>query len=337
MDPVQMLGKLVAGEDLEMDEAGALLDAAAEGLEPALLGGLLVALRVKGETVDEIAGLVSAMRRHMTAVKPPAGAIDVCGTGGDGAQTFNVSTTVALVVAAAGVPVAKHGNRAASSLCGSADVLEALGVRITLAPEEAQEVLEKVGMVFLFAPLYHPALKQVAIVRKALGVRTIFNLLGPFANPAGVRRQLVGVPSEAMAARLAEVGSRLGYERLMVVAGNDGLDELSTGAVSVVYDVEGASVRKYTINPGDYGFAKAKISDLAGGDAQASAELIRAILAGRQGPPRDIVLLNAAAALVVAGVASDFAAGMARAGEVIDSGAAATLLERLAVETQKYA
>ncbi|HEX3082276.1 MAG TPA: anthranilate phosphoribosyltransferase [Candidatus Saccharimonadia bacterium] len=337
MDGTKILEQLISGRELTHADAAYLLDqAAGQALDPVQLGAILVALRMKGESADETAALVAAMRRHMLTIEAPE-VLDVCGTGGDGSGTFNVSTTVAFVAAGAGVKVAKHGNRAASSRSGSADVLEALGVNVMLSPQQAREVLEAVGMVFLFAPAYHPALKQVAMVRKALGVRTVFNLLGPFANPARARRQLVGVPTPEIAERLAQVGSRLAYERLLVVASLDGLDELSITTSSVVFDVSGDKVKQYELNPAEFGFAKAVTSDLAGGDAARNAEITRAILGGEAGPRRDIVVLNAAAALVAAGKAMDVAAGLALAAEAIDSGRALSVLDHLIKETKRHA
>jgi anthranilate phosphoribosyltransferase len=265
----------------------------------------------------------------MLPLRTKTGTIDTCGTGGDGAGTFNISTTVALVVAGAGVPVAKHGNRNASSRCGSADVLEALGVTITLSPEHAAAILSKIGVVFLFAPTFHPALKHLSPVRKELGFRTVFNYLGPLCNPAGVKRQIVGVPDAEAAMKLAEVATGLQYDYLLLVSNEDGLDEIGLNAPTHAIEVRGREIQRYTIDPRDWGIPPAPVSALAGGDATENATFVRAVLSGENGPHRDIVVLNAAYALLVSGTVKDVPEGIARAKKSIDSGAAGRKLKEL--------
>jgi anthranilate phosphoribosyltransferase len=269
------------------------------------------------------------MRRFGTPVEVPDGAIDTCGTGGDRAGTVNVSTIAALVAAGAGARVVKHGNRAASSQCGSADVLEALGVAIELGPDGVAECVEQAGVGFCLAPRYHPAMRFLAPARKELGVPTTFNFLGPLANPAGVRRQAVGVSDDTMAERMLGALAALGAERALVFHGDDGLDELTTTTTSTVYEFDGESVRRYSIDPLDFGFAHVDRSALAGADAATNAEYVRRILAGEKGPHRDIGVLNAAAALVVAGRAADMATGVEQAAASIDGGHAALALDTL--------
>jgi len=301
---------------------------------PVAIAALLVALRAKGETVEEIVSAVRALRAR--ALRAPAvdpRTIDTCGTGGDGAGTFNVSTAAAFVVAGAGVPVAKHGNRAASSRAGSIDVLEALGVRCELPIERAVEILASVGIAPFFARVAHPAMRQLAPVRAELGVRTIANCLGPLLNPVGVRRQVVGVYAAALVAPLAAALGRLGSERALVVHGSDGLDEITTTGASHAALLEAGSVRTLAIDPAELGVARAAPAQLRGGDAQENAAIVRGILAGEAGPRRDIVCVNAAAALWVAQAAGDLAEGLRLACESIDSGAARERLARLVEAT----
>jgi len=301
---------------------------------PVAIAALLVALRAKGETVEEIVSAVRALRAR--ALRAPAvdpRTIDTCGTGGDGAGTFNVSTAAAFVVAGAGVPVAKHGNRAASSRAGSIDVLEALGVRCELPIERAVEILGSVGIAPFFARVAHPAMRQLAPVRAELGVRTIANCLGPLLNPVGVRRQVVGVYAAALVAPLAAALGRLGSERALVVHGSDGLDEITTTGASHAALLETGSVRTLAIDPAELGVARAAPAQLRGGDAQENAAIVRGILAGEAGPRRDIVCVNAAAALWVAQAAGDLAEGLRLACESIDSGAARERLAHLVEAT----
>ena len=326
----EQLESIIAGKDLSARAAEALLGEMADGtLDPAQIAAVLTALRAKGETPDEIAGFVRGMRRRMRTLRASGTLVDTCGTGGDNSGTFNISTTVALVLAGAGVRVVKHGNRSASSQCGSADVLEALGVGIDLAPRTAEQVLKEAGIVFLFAPRYHPAMKNVGPVRKALGIRTIFNLLGPFANPAGVKRQLIGVPTPADAKQLAQVAAMLGYRHALIVSSRDGLDELSIAAPTDVYEVRGKSVRRFTATPEQYGLRRASLRALRGGTATQNARIIREILSGHRGAKRDVVLLNTGAALVAAGKTTTIREGVRLAADSIDSGRASRSLVAL--------
>ena len=303
---------------------------------PAQVGALLIGLRLRGETVDELTGAARAVRAHALAIPDvPAAAIDTCGTGGDGLATLNVSTGAALIVAAAGVPVAKHGNRAVSGSVGAADVLEALGVTIELPPAALGVCLRTVGFAFLYAPALHPALRHVASVRRELGVRTLFNLLGPLANPARVRRQLVGVVDPDRVEAIAQVLQRLGHERAWVVHGPGGLDELGLDGPSSVAELAGGRIRTFRIDPRETGLGSAAPTALRVGSTAEAAARLRAVLAGAAGPDRDVILLNAAAALVVAGVTSELRDGVQRAAGIVDGGEACALLERLVAFTAK--
>ena len=327
------LARLAAGATLSEAEAEAAFDTIMAGeATPAQIGGLLMAMRVRGETVPELTGAVRAMRARMSAVEAPPGAIDVCGTGGDNAGTLNVSTAVTFVVAAAGVPVAKHGNRALSSRTGGADVLGALGVNVDVALDRLPEILRDVGCAFLFAPRHHPSMRHAAGPRVELGTRTIFNLLGPLANPARVRRQLTGVFSPDWARPMAETLGRLGTEAAWIVHG-DGLDELSLAGENQVVALEQGAIRTFTLRAEDAGLRPAPRDAIRGGEAAENAAALRALLEGAPGAYRDTVLLNAAAALIVAGRAADLRAGMAEATRAIDSGAALGALERLRHQT----
>jgi anthranilate phosphoribosyltransferase len=323
------LAAVVEGKRLSMDEARAAMGSVMDGeATPAQLAALLVSLRMRGETVEELAGFASAMRERVLRVEAPDGAVDTCGTGGDGSNTFNISTAAALVVAAAGVPVAKHGNRAITSACGSADVLEALGIVTDLDPEEAGKALRTHGFAFLFAQTYHPAMKHAGPTRREIGVRTAFNLLGPITNPAGARRQVVGVGDPAAAPKLAEVLRLLGTEHALVVHGK-GVDELPLDGSGVLYDVTPAGVTRHEVVAAELGLEPATMEALAGGTREENAALIEAVLGGRNGPRRDVVLLNAAAAFLAAGRVPDLKAGIGVATETIASGAATDLLARL--------
>jgi len=323
------IAEVMRGGTLSKEEAHFAMAEVMDGeATPAQLGGLLLALRLRGEKVDELTGFVLAMRERVVPVAAPVGAMDTCGTGGDGSRTFNISTASALVVAAAGVPVAKHGNRAMSSATGSADVLEALGIPIDLSPEQAAEALERDGFAFLFAPNYHPAMKHAGPVRRELGVPTAFNLVGPMTNPAGVRRQMIGVADPTTAAKVARVLFHLGTERAFVVHG-DGLDELPLDGSGVAYDVSSTGVRKRRIDAASLGFAPVANSELRGGDAAENAAIIESVLSGERGPRRDVVLLNAGAALLVGGRVPTLRRGAAMAAQTIDSGRATALLVRL--------
>ncbi len=325
------LERWIAGEDLSRGEVEELFGRLMDGeLSEPVKAGLLVALRCKGESAAEIAGAAAAMRRRVVRIPHDVeGVIDTCGTGGDGLGTFNISTAAALVAAAAGAPVAKHGNRSVSSKSGSADVLEELGVAIETEPAGAARALREIGIAFLFAPRLHPAMRQVMPVRKALGVRTLFNVLGPLTNPAGARRQLLGVFDAGLVETLAHVLLDLGSERAMVVHGSDGLDEITTTGLTRVAEVRAGEVALYELDPGDLGIERVEPSALAGGDPAFNAELMRRLAAGEEGPLADITALNAAAALYVAGRAEDLATGLALARRALASGAVASKLEQL--------
>ena len=330
----RVLSRLAAHESLSADDAAEAMRRIMGGEATAgQVGGILMALRTKGETVDEIDGLARTMLEFATPVRPSVPVIDVVGTGGDRSGTFNISTVSAIVVAGAGVSVAKHGNRAASSTCGSADVLEALGVKIDLGPEGVERCLEEAGIAFLFAPVFHPAMGHAAPVRRELRVPTVFNFLGPLTNPARPAAQLVGVSDARMLPLMAEVLARRDV-RAKLFRGQDGLDELTTTGLSTVYDVRDGEVRETHLDPRDVGLARASVEDLRGGDPDESAEIARAILAGDEGPHRDVVLLNAGAALQIAGSVSSIEEGIEAAVAAIDGGAAASTLERwVAVST----
>ncbi len=296
---------------------------------PAQIGALLAALHVRGETVDEIAGFAASLRSAaVPVVLDGDGAIDTCGTGGDRSHTFNISTVAAIVVAAAGARVAKHGNRAASSACGSADVLEALGVRIDLGPEGVAACVRDAGIGFMFAPRFHPAMRYAAPVRRELGIRTVFNVLGPLANPAGVRRQLLGVPSPLLGEKLASVLCELGAERALVVHGGDGLDEITTNGETLTWELRDGEVRAGSIEPRSLGVPEAPREELVGGDAEANAAIARSVLDGAEGGPRSAVILNAGAACYVAGIGDTLREGIDLAARAIDTGAARERLDR---------
>jgi len=320
---------LASRRSLTREEASAAMAALLDGqATPAQAGAFLMGLRAKGETVDEVLGLIEGLRAASVNVRPCRDVvIDVCGTGGDGSGTFNISTATAFVVAGAGIAVAKHGNRAASSRAGSADVLEALAVPIDLPPERAKASIEEHGFAFLFAQLYHPAMKHLAQVRRDLGVRTVFNLIGPLANPAGVDRQLIGVADSGARALLAGALGPLGCKRAWVVLGHGGLDEVSISGPTAVTAVARDGLEELSLSPEDAGIRPSAIDALRGGSAAENAALIERVLDGEAGPPRDAVVINAAAALVVAGVAIDLAEAAARARESIDSGAARRVLD----------
>jgi anthranilate phosphoribosyltransferase len=304
---------------------------------PAQIGGFLMALRTRGETVPEIVGAVRAMRAKMLRVESPAGAVDTCGTGGDGAGTLNISTGAAIVTAAAGVPVAKHGNRAASSKTGAADVLHALGVNIEADMTLVKEALWRANICFMLAPRHHSAMRHVGPARVELGTRTIFNLMGPLSNPAGTKRQLVGVFGQQWIVPLAEVLGRLGTERAWIVHGSDGLDEITTTSTTHVAELKDGRIRQFEVTPEAAGLARAKPADIKGADAATNAAAITELLAGRPSPYRDIVLLNSAAALVVAGKAEDLKAGAAMAAKAVDSGSAKATLAQLVEITNRRA
>jgi anthranilate phosphoribosyltransferase len=329
----------VEGTHLTRAQAAAAIDAMLEGAAPqSQMAALLVALRIKGETPDEIAGAAQAMRARAAKVNVSLDRlIDTCGTGGDGSHTFNISTTAAFVAAAAGARVAKHGNRAASSKCGSADVLAALGANVELSPDGVAACIDACGIGFLFAQKHHAAMRHVAPVRKELGLRTLFNLLGPLANPAGTRRQLLGVPAPQFVPLMARALAELGCDRAFVVHGHGGLDEISTDGPTRVAEVRGSSVHEFELVPEDAGVERAPLSGLRGGDAQENAEILRGVLRGSPGPRRTAVLLNAGAALAASGVCDEIADGVRLAERAIDSGAALARLDAFVKETHERA
>ena len=333
------IARVSGGDALSESEAEHVMGIVMDGqATPAQISALVVAMRMKGETVDEIAGFARAMRQRATPVRPTAAHyIDTCGTGGDGLHTFNVSTTTAFVVAGAGVPVAKHGNRAVSSSAGSADVLEALGVDISLDAAGMARCIDECGVGFLFAQALHASMRHAGGPRREIGIRTVFNILGPLTNPAGAKRQLLGVYDAHLAPVMAEVAGRLGAERVLVVNGHPGMDEVSASGPTTVaeYDASAGAVRTYEVTPEQVGIPRSTIADIAGGDAAANATLVRAVLEGERGPRRDVVLMNAAAALLAGGAVPDLAEGVAQSRESIDSGRALEVLERLVTVSRR--
>jgi anthranilate phosphoribosyltransferase len=329
---------LASGRDLSLDDAAAVLtEIMTGGASEVQIAGFLIALRTKGETIDELAGLARTMRRlaaHVTVERDDL--VDTAGTGG-GRRTFNVSTTAALIAAGAGCTVAKHGNRSATGLSGSADLLEALGARIDLGPIAVARCIEEVGFGFMFAPTHHQATRYVMPVRRELAVRTIFNFLGPLTNPAGATRQLIGVSDSAYLETVAGALARLGAERALVVSSEDGLDELSISANTAVVEVTGAETRRYSVCPDDFGLERAPLDAVGGGTPEQNAETTRRILAGEPGAPRDIAVLNAGAAIYAGGVADTLADGVRLAAAAIDTGAAAGALDRFVARTRELA
>ncbi|MFC1986354.1 anthranilate phosphoribosyltransferase [Chloroflexota bacterium] len=326
---------LVAGQSLSMEEAASVMEEIMGGeVTPAQFGAFVTALRLKGETVEEIAGLARVMRAKAIPVTVTGALVDTCGTGGDGSATFNISTTAAFVVAGAGLKVAKHGNRAMSSQCGSADVLEALGVILELTAEQVQRCLDEVGIGFMFAPSFHPAMKYAGPPRREIGIRTVFNILGPLTNPAGAQAQVLGVADGSLVDKLALVLQSLGCHHALVVHGEDGLDEITLSGNTQVCELKEGSITSYSISPDDFGLSRASLNSLRGGTAKDNAALLRSILGGTQGHQRDVVLLNAAAALVAGDKVETLQQGVALAGEVIDSGKALKKLEQLIESSQ---
>lgn len=327
----EAIKKIAEGENLSENEAYEVIDEIMKGeAKAASVGGFLIGLRLKGETVEEISGAAKAMRDNASVVNLVSEyAIDTCGTGGDGGKTFNISTAAAIIAAAGGVKIAKHGNRAVSSKSGSADVLQELGVNIDLEPEKAKRLIDENGLAFLFAQRYHSAMKNVGPIRKELGVRTIFNILGPLTNPAFVKGQVLGVYDKSLTNVVAKVLSRLGSERALVINGGDGLDEITITDVTYVSELRAGEVRDYVIEPEQFGFSKASLEDIGGASAKENAEIILNIFKGEKGPKRDIVILNSAAALYVGKAADSFEEGIELAKEIIDSGKALTKIEEL--------
>jgi anthranilate phosphoribosyltransferase len=331
----EALEQLLGGTPLDRAQARSVMDQVMAGeATAAQIGGLLIALRAKGETAEEMAGFVDSMRARATPLEVPEGAIDTCGTGGDRAGTFNISTAAALVAAGAGIPVAKHGNRAASSRCGSADVLEALGVDISLGADGVRQCIAVAGMGFCFAPTFHPAMRHAGPARRELGVRTVFNVLGPLANPGRVRRQALGVGAPALAPLMIRVLQELGHERALVFYGGDGLDELTTTGPSRVFQLMEGRLTEYQIDPQDLGLNRSRPEDLVGGTPPENATLLRSVLEGEPGPRRDVVLLNAAAAVIAAGRADAWPDALRISRESLDSGRAGKVLTDL-VETSQ--
>ncbi len=330
MDPVRdALQRISLGETLTREQARDVMDSVMRGeVADVHFGALFVGLHQRGETIEELAGFAESMRSHVLVAAAPTGAIDTCGTGGDGADTFNVSTCAAFVAAGAGATVAKHGNRAVSSKCGSADVLEALGGQLETTPDGVARTLDTARFAFLFAPSFHPSMRHAAGPRRALGMRTAFNFLGPITNPASVQRQVVGVSDAAMARRVAQVLQELGCERALVVHGVDGLDELTIADASIVHDVTPDGITTCEVTPEQLGLERASIATLVGGDAAHNATILRAVLAGERGPRRDVVVLNAAAGILVADLADDLVGAADLARRAIDDGSALDQLER---------
>ena len=331
-----VIKKLVEKRDLTPAEAAKAMGIIMEGrATPAQIGGFLIALRMKGETPAEIAACAHVMRDHAIMIRPHVQGIlvDTCGTGGDGAQTFNISTAAAFVAAGAGVPVVKHGNRGVSSRCGSADVLGALGVNLAVNPASQEKIVEEIGISFLFAPNHHPAMRHVMAARQEIGCRTVFNLLGPLANPAGAEAQVLGVYDPALTGTVAEVLRLLGLSRAMVVHGC-GLDEITTTGETQVTELDSGALKNYTLTPEAFGFARASRSDLRGGEAPENARILREVLHGEKGAARDIVLMNAGAAIYVGGRAQTIQEGCTLAAHSIDSGAALAKLNELIKATR---
>ena len=331
---IEAIAKLVRCENLSEAEASAAFETIMRGdATPVQIAGFIVALRMKGETVEELTGFAKTARAMSTPIDVDGDLLDTCGTGGDGLATFNISTLAAIVAAGCGARVAKHGNRAASSMCGSADVLEQLGVKIDLPPESVARCIEEAGIGFLFAPIFHPSFRFAGVPRRELGVRTVFNVLGPLCNPAAARYQSLGVADGAMAGKMADVLIRLGVERAIVFHSEDGMDELSITSPSHVIEIDGRR-RDYELDPAEVGIKKGSLDALRGGGPEHNARIAREVLQGAKGPRRDVVLLNAAAALRAAGIAKDWKEGTAAAADAIDSGRASDALGRWAAVSQ---
>ena len=332
----EAIGQVVAGQNLTQDEAAQSMNEIMEGeATPAQIAAFITALRIKGETVDEITGMATTMRQKSLKVTTDGLLVDIVGTGGDGQNTINVSTAAALVAAAAGVKIAKHGNRAASSACGSADVLEASGVKVDLGPDGVKRCIEEVGFGFMFAQAFHPAMRHAGGPRREIGIRTVFNILGPLTNPASAHAQLLGVADPVVGDKMAQALGRLGIRRAMVVHGEEGLDEISISGPTTVWDLGDGAVRSYIVTPEDAGLSRAPTKAILGGSKEENARHLRAVLQGNGGPMLDVVLLNAAAALVVGGNAPDLREGVQQAREAVASGAATETLEALAKLSQQ--
>jgi anthranilate phosphoribosyltransferase len=332
---IEHIAKLVRGESLTEDEAASAFEEIIRGdATPVQIAGFLVALRMKGETPDEITGFARTARAMATPIEVDGALLDTCGTGGDGLATFNISTLAAIVAAACGAKVAKHGNRAASSMCGSADVLEQLGVKIDLGPEGVARCIEEGGIGFMFAPVFHPSFRFAGVPRRELALRTVFNVLGPLCNPAGAKYQALGVADGSMAGKMAEVLMRLGVERAIVFHAGDGMDELSVSGPSFVIEIDGER-KEYQLDPRELGLPKAPVESMRGGGPEENSQIAREVLQGATGPRRDVVLLNSAAALRAAGIATTWKDGLGLAAEALDSGRAGQVLERWAKISQE--
>jgi anthranilate phosphoribosyltransferase len=332
---IETIAKLVRCESLSEAEASDAFETIMRGdATPVQIAGFMVGLRMKGESVDELTGFARTARALATPIDVDGALLDTCGTGGDGLATFNISTLAAIVAASCGARVAKHGNRAASSLCGSADVLEQLGVKIDLAPDGVARCIEQAGIGFLFAPIFHPSFRFAAVPRKELGVRSVFNILGPLCNPAGAKYQALGVADANLAGKMADVLSRLGVEKAIVFHAGNGMDELSTSSPSLVIEIDGGR-KEYQLDPADVGLKPSDPLAVRGGGPEENARIAREVLAGAAGPRRDVVLLNAAAALMASGHAKDWREGIGAAGDAIDSGRAAEVLQRWATISQE--
>ena len=332
---IETIARLVRCESLTEDEAASAFGEIMRGdATPIQVAGFLVALRMKGETVDEITGFARTARAVATPIEVRGALLDTCGTGGDGLATFNISTLSAIVAAACGAKVAKHGNRAASSMCGSADVLEQLGVKVDLGPEGVARCIDEAGIGFLFAPVFHPSFRFAGVPRRELALRTVFNVLGPLCNPAGAKYQALGVADGSMAGKMAEVLIRLGVERAIVFHAGDGMDELSVSSPSSVIEIDGER-KEYELDPAELGLARAPVDSMRGGGPEENARIAREVLEGAKGPRRDVVLLNASAALRAAGLAESWKDGLRVAADAIDSGRAGEVLQRWAKISQE--
>ena len=332
----EAINNLVSGHSLSMDEAASVMREVMDGeATPAQLGAFLTALRIKGETPEEIAGMATIMREKALRVEVDGPLVDTAGTGGDGKGTFNISTAAAFVATASGLKVAKHGNRAASSACGSADILEALGVKIELNPEGVRRCIEDVGIGFMFAPAFHPAMRHAAPVRREVGIRTAFNILGPLTNPAGADYQLLGVADPTLGEKMAQVLRLLGTHHALVVHGEDGMDELTLGAPTQVWEVRQGEVRSYTVTPKEVGLPTVPAEELRGGTAEENAATLRRLFEGERGPLRDVVLFNSAAVLMVGGKAAELKEGIQLAVKAIDSGEATRRVQGLVELSQR--
>jgi anthranilate phosphoribosyltransferase len=333
----EAIGILVSGQSLTMEQAAQVMDEIMSGeATPAQLGSFVTALRLKGETVEEIAGMASVMRAKAIPVAVSGPVVDTCGTGGDGSLTFNISTAAAFVVAGSGLKVAKHGNRAMSSGCGSIDVLEELGGKIDLNAEQVQECLDKVGIGFMFAPIFHPAMKYAAGPRREIGIRTVFNIVGPLTNPAGAKAQIIGVPESSLMEKMARALQLLGCDHAFIVHGEDGLDEISACQRTMISELKGDAIRNYFITPEELGLPRASLESLKGGSAQENARILYEVLVGSQGPHRDVVLLNAAAALIAGNKAQTWEEGLELARQSIDNGQALQKLQGVIELSQSF-